>query len=174
MQNSWTILRLNATAQAKFVSYVNELYPDVILYFPVYKRFVRPAKAPRPIRVVKPVYPGYIFANLDLDSSTPHILTSTPTRASFVRLKSIDPDSHPTISTIPDRVIHEIMRLECSNQLIREEIRINPYYPGRPVRIHTPVADIDGIILRIMGKIRALVSTPLGRITVPVTQCELK
>src|SRR5215469_804879 len=159
----WHLLRLNPQNQAQFVDYIAEKAPDQILYYPKYYRMTRPAHKRTPIRIECPVYPGYVFS-LTCD----RLLCITPIRAYFVRLKNLGPDSVPQISTIPDRVIQELKRLEGLNQLIHEVKIENPFKPGRHVIIHTPVSDIHGIIIRLLGQTRAVVQTPLGRAVQPL------
>jgi transcription antitermination factor NusG len=162
MVNSWTLLRLNPQNQNKYVDHVVENHPDVEVYYPVYERMTRPHGKRQPMVVVCPVYPGYIFANLDINGHGVRLLVSAPIRARYIRFG-------PAISTIPDRVIDELRRLEIRKLLVREIQRISPYAPGVKVRIHTPIASIEAIIIQLLNQSRAMVDTSLGRVTVPVS-----
>jgi len=73
------------------------------------------------------------------------------------------------ISTIPERVIGEIRKLEAARQLVIEVERVNPYVVGRKVKVHLPVADIHGVIIRMMNDVKVVVDTTMGRATVPVS-----
>lgn len=157
--NSWSLLRLNPQSQDRYVEYVREGSPRIETYFPKYERVTRPHGVRHPVIVELPVYPGYVFARCDIDSRDVHVLTSSPVRAYFIRFGG-------TISIVPDKVITEIRRLESLRELVKERAKMNPYHPGRMVVIHTPAADIQAIIVKLMGGNRAIVDTSLGRATV--------
>jgi len=165
MPNSWTLLRLNAQNQNKYVEHVQENIPDVELYFPRYEKITRPHGMRQPIVVKRPVYPGYIFAKLDINGESVHMLISTPVRARYVKFGQ-------NIPTIPDRVIWDLQRLEGLKVLVRE-VQVNPFQPGRKVRIHTPVYDIQAMIISLLHGKRALVDTTLGRMSVHLHQMTL-
>ena len=170
MTDSWTLLRLNPASQTRFL----DLAPhDIPLYFPVYQKIIRPAKKRTPIEVTRPVYPGYIFAQIDPDTGDVHRLTGLPVRAYFIKLKRCTQNMPPTISTIPDSIIQEFKRLERLNLLVREVTRINPFSQGARIIVHLPVADIEGIIIHLQGQTRALVDCRLGHMTVPVARLAL-
>jgi transcription antitermination factor NusG len=114
---------------------------------------------------IQPVYPGYIFMYLDLDARIRDMI-STPIKARFIRFGQ-------TISVVPAEVITEIKRLESLQLLVREAHKESPFQPGRRVRISLPVADINAIILYLMNKNRAMVETPLGKVTVPIHKMTL-
>jgi transcription antitermination factor NusG len=158
MVNSWTLLRLNPQKQSRYIEHVAENIPGVEMYFPVYNKTTRPHGRRQPLVVILPVYPGYIFANVDVNGEGIYSLIRTPIRARFIRFG-------PEISLIPDKVIVELRRLERLSMLMRESY-VNPYTPGRKIRIHTPVADIAGIIIRLMNGDRVEVDSPIGRMTV--------
>jgi transcription antitermination factor NusG len=164
--NSWTLLRLNPQLQARYINHVQENIPDVETYYPTYEKKTRPHGKRQPIVVIRPVYPGYVFAKLDIDGLDVHLMISSPVRARFVRFG-------PGISTIPDRVIHELRRLESLHLLVKEIHRVSPYTPGVKVRIHTPVADISAIVIALLHGKRIRVDSPLGTVTVPVHQVSL-
>ena len=165
MSNSWSLLRLNPQNQEKYVDHVQENVPGVETYFPVFEKKTRPHGKRQPVVVVRPVYPGYVFARLDMNGVNVHLLVNSPIKARFIRFGG-------TISLIPERVINEIRRLESQRMLVRE-IHINPYVPGRKVRVHLPVADIQAIILQLLHGKRALVETPLGRMSVQLHKMTL-
>lgn len=162
---SWTLLRLNPANQARFCEHIADSYPEVSTYYPTFTKLTRPAKKRYPIEVVVPVYPGYVFARLILEADMIHSLTSTPVRAYFIKFGG-------QISTIPDSVIKELMRLEGESQLVQEVTKLNPYVPGARVTVHFPIYDIQGIIVHLVGQTRALVDTTLCRVTVPLHHLE--
>jgi transcription antitermination factor NusG len=165
MMNSWSLLRLNPQSQTKYVEHVQENVPDVETYYPVFEKKTRPHGRRHPMVVVRPVYPGYVFACLDMNGASVHLLMNSPIKARFIRFGG-------GISLIPSRVIDELRRLESQRMLIRE-IHINPYMPGKKVRVHLPVADISAIILSLLHGKRALVETPLGRMSVQLHKMTL-
>jgi hypothetical protein len=168
MQDSWTLLRLNPSTQFRFMDLAAENSPEIPLYFPVFLRTTRPAHKRTPIQIPTPVYPGYIFAQINPDSGSVHRLTSLPIRAYFIRLRRCTPRSQLSISTIPDSIIQEFKRLESLNLLVRETHRVNPFAPGTSVVVHLPIADIQAIIVHLIGQTRVLVDGPLGRMTTQI------
>jgi transcription antitermination factor NusG len=159
---------MNPKIQAKYITYIQEnIYDDVLIYFPVFDKITRPHRCRHAIIQSHPVYPGYIFAKIDTDSRVVHALVSCPVRARFVRFGGL-------IGMIPERVIMELRRLEIAKLLVREQFKMNPYTEGRVVRIHTPVADIQAMVVKLIHGSRVEVDTKVGRITVGVHQVQLQ
>ena len=151
------------------MEFVEENCPSIELYYPQYERVVRSAGAHRAYKVLRPVFPGYIFARGDYLSA----IAGCPIRVWFVRLR-YDPDEDLTgISLVPDRVIEKLKEDERMGKLVEERVVEDPYFPGRRVRIHTPMADIGAVIVRVANGNRVIVDTTLCRITVPIHQVEL-
>jgi transcription antitermination factor NusG len=161
----WTLLRLNPQSQGRYIDHVAKTFPDIEVYFPVFTKLSRPARRRHPVVKTQPVYPGYIFAHLDLDMRIRDML-SCPVRARFVKFGQ-------TISVVPPEVITEIKRLEALKLLVREEHRVSPFQPGRRVRVSLPMADITAVVVYLMNKNRAVVDTPLGNVIVPVHKMTL-
>lgn len=159
MNDSWTLIKLNPIQQERYVDHVTDNEPSIELYFPQYQKITRPHRCRNPILLTLPVYPGYIFAKIDPETDSIHRLTSTPFQAYFIRFGK-------SISVVPDPVITDLKRRESLNLLMKEMIVEDPYSPGRKVRIHHPVADIEGIILQLLGRNRLVVDTELGLATV--------
>jgi len=149
---------LNPQKQTRYIDYVAEYHPEVETYFPVYNKTTRPHGKRQPIVVILPVYPGYVFVNLERNGTEFHALARGPVKARFIKFGE-------DISIIPDKVIIELRRLERLSMLMRE-VQINPYTPGRKIRVHTPVADITGIILRLMNGNRVEIDSAIGKMTV--------
>ena len=167
--HSWTLLRLNAQNQDRYIGHVQEHIPDVETYFPTYEKITRPHGKRQPIVVIRPVYPGYVFAKLNVDGKEVHLMVSMPIRARFIKLRG-----EGAISTIPDRVIHELRRLESLHLLVREIHRVSPYQPGVKVRVCTPVADIQAIVIALLHGKRIKVDSALGTMSVPIHQVSLQ
>jgi hypothetical protein len=163
----WSLLKLNPQKQRGYMELLQEHYPSIESYFPVYSRVVRPHGVRKAREVVRPVYPGYVFLrskqgeHVDTNTDIYHICTSMPVNAKWVRFGG-------KIEAIPGFVIQRLRNLECTNQLVREVKYVNPYVPGARVRVHLPVQDILGVVVKMVRHNRALVDTPLGRATVQV------
>jgi hypothetical protein len=167
--STWALLRTSPQSQDRYVEHVRENCPEVETYFPVYRKITRPARKRHPIPVTLPVFPGYVFAHFDLanDSRVVRLLVSSPVRAYFIRFGG-------EIGIVPHAVIAELRRLESLGQLIKEQARRNPFRPGRPVMVHTPMYDIQAVIVRLMGGNRVIVDTPLGEATVRIHSITLR
>jgi hypothetical protein len=147
--------------QDRFTAFIAERFSHIELYAPAYKRLTRPHGKRRPIVVTASVFPGYVFAHVDIVGGDASRLTTTPFRVHWIRFAG-------EIEHIPDAVITELRRLEATGELVKEELRDDPLRPGRRVRVHTPVADINGIVIRLMNCHGVLVDTAIGRLTAPI------
>jgi hypothetical protein len=156
----WTLLRINPQNQSRYVEHVGKTFPDVEVYYPVFTKLTRPARRRHPIVITLPVYPGYVFARIDLDARVRDML-NTPVHARFIRFGQ-------AISVVPDPVIVEIRRLESMQLLVRDSYRESPFQPGRRVRVILPMADLTAVVVHIMSGNRAVVDTPLGNVIVPI------
>jgi hypothetical protein len=155
----WSLLKLNPQKQRGYMELLQEHYPSIESYFPVYRRVCRPAGVRKAREVVRPVYPGYVFLRVvDQDIRGP---VSMPVSAKWVRFGG-------RIEAIPGFVINRLRTLESANELVREVKYVSPYAPGVRVRVHLPVQDIMGVVVKLVRHNRALVDTPLGRATVQV------
>jgi hypothetical protein len=72
------------------------------------------------------------------------------------------------IEVIPNFVIQRLQKLELDNELVREVKYVNPYTPGVRVRVHLPVYDVFGFIVKLVHGNRAVVDTQLCRVIVPI------
>jgi transcription antitermination factor NusG len=154
----WSLLRLNPQKQRNYVSLLQEYLPGVESYYPIYSKMSRANGHRRAVKVERPVYPGYIFLLVQNDMSGP---VNLPVSARWVRF-----GGH--VESIPDFVIQRLRYLESHNELVKEVKYVNPYYPGAKVRVVLPVADLAAVIVRLVGRDRAVVDTDLCRVTVPV------
>ena len=158
---NWHLLRTNPTTFTRFLDQKKSFCPELHLYYPIYKKKTRPHGTRHPILVDSPVYPGYFFALLQNDSDDHYRISHLPTRARFIRFGD-------TIPVIPESVITEVKRLERLNLLVQERKIENPYRRGRKVIVHIPIADIHGIIIRLIAHARVVVDTPIGLLSVPL------
>jgi hypothetical protein len=153
----WSLLKLNPMKQRNYVSLLQQYLPDMEAYYPVYSKMSRANGHRRAVKVERPVYPGYLFIMVaDGNMSGP---VSLPVSARWVRFGGV-------VETIPDSVIQTLRYLENHNELVREVKYVNPYYPGARVRVHMPVCDLAAVIVKLVGRNRALVDTQLCRVTV--------
>ena len=167
MLNNWTLLRLNPQRQDQYIEQVEENIPNVETYYPTFEKVTRPHGKRQPIVVIRPVYPGYLFARIDVEDGTSmRLMMSMPVRARFIKFG-------PGVSRIPDRVICELRRLERLHMLVREIHRVSPYSPGVKIRIHTPVADISAVVIALLHGKRLKVDIQLGTLNVPIHQVTL-
>lgn len=162
----WNLLHVSPQSQAKYVDHIRDRFPHVDLYFPQYQRLTRPSGTRQPRLTERPVYPGYIFARPH-DNDDIHALRRAPVRAYVIRFGLV-------FSMVPESVINELKRKERLNLLIQETKIESPYYPGRKIIIHTPIADIQAIIVRLMGDQKAVCDTPIGEWSVFVHQIALR
>jgi hypothetical protein len=166
MSDQWALLRLAPQSQNRYCEFIGEYYPGVELYFPQYERLSRPHGKRLPIVKFHPVYPGYVFADIGGSNDVLCQLTSVPVRAWFVRFGG-------GIGLVRKAVICELKHKEAENALMKEEMVESPYYPGRLVRVHLPVASIAAIIIRVTNRGRAIVDTTIGEYNVPLHQVEV-
>lgn len=161
---SWSLLRLSPQSQSRYVGIVGELYPEIELYYPVFECMIRPHGKARAVKVVRPVYPGYVFAKEGAWSK--NRLTSMPVRAYWVRFGG-------EIESVSDRVVQRIKEFEGRNELVQEVKYVNPYRAGVSVRVHLPVADLLAVIVKTIGDTRVIVDLPIGRCAVPIHCLEI-
>jgi transcription antitermination factor NusG len=156
----WFLLRCTTTGQTRYIEHVRTRFPDVTLYVPHYPRLTRPHGHRHPITIPTPVYPGYIFINLDPTTQSLRSIALTPPRAYYVRFNGkIEPVSPLAIAYLKEK--------ESKNLLMVQKTIVDPYKPGKRVVIHLPVADIQAIIVKCVGTHHVSVDTPFSRITVP-------
>ncbi len=161
----WTLLRLNPQTVGRFLDYLSDFHPGIETYNPSYEAITRPAKARRPRKSLRPVFPGYLFARPNLSAGEHVILTRTPIRASFIRFGQ-------EIEAIPDKVITELQRLESLHLLIPEQKPEPRYHHGQRVNVRLAMTNVPATIIRLIAETKALVETSLCRITVPIHNVE--
>jgi hypothetical protein len=137
---------------------MDEYCPEIEYYFPKYETEVRPHGARRPVRVTRPVFPGYIFVrNGEGDTRR---LTGLPVRAYWVQFGGKREE-------VSDRVIERLKEFESAGELVREVRYVNPYRRGVRVYVHMDVADLVATVVKVIGN-RALVEVPVGTCLVPI------
>jgi hypothetical protein len=151
--------------QEHFVDLLKEYLPGTEAYYPVYTKMSRPHGQRKAREVQRPVYPGYLFVLIG-NGGNMHGPVSLPVRASWVRFGGV-------VEAVPDFVIQKLRDLEKANELVREVKYVNPYVAGAKVRVHLPVGDLLAVIIRLVGRNRAVVDLPLGRTTVPIHRLQV-
>jgi hypothetical protein len=160
----WSLLKVSPQKQRGYVELLKEYCSGIESYYPVYERVVRPHGMRRPMKEVRPVYPGYLFLKVvDGEVRRP---VSLPVSARWVRFGG-------RIEAIPGFVVERLRRLEQEGQLVREVRYVNPYTPGVRVRVHLPVGDIFAVIVKLVHGNRAMVDTRLCRVIVPIHKLEV-
>jgi transcription antitermination factor NusG len=168
--DGWGLLKVRPQNQMKYLEYMVEYHPGYEFYFPRYGRVTRPAGHRRTKIVPTPVYPGYVFVQLGSELRS---LLSSPIRVYFVRFTGRY-GKVGRISVVQEEVINELKARERRGELVEEVVVENPYLPGRKVRVITPVASINGVLVMCThGKTRGVVDTGLGTWDVPIHQVEL-
>ena len=128
-------------------------------YYPQYEVVVRPHGTRRAYKVLRPVFPGYVFMRVDSEGMCR--VARLPVKGYWVKFGG-------EIESVPDRVIQRLKEFEGRNELIKEVCNVNPYRAGVRVYVHMDYADIRGIVVRLAGVHRAVVELPVGRAMVPV------
>jgi hypothetical protein len=124
---------------------------------------IRPHGVRRAREVVRPVYPGYVFLKIGgWDMRGP---VSLPIMAQWVRFGG-------KVEVVSCRVVEGLRTLEGAGELVKEIKYVNPYHTGVAVRVHLPVCDLAGIIVKLV-KNRAFVDTHLCRVMVPIHTLEV-
>lgn len=160
----WSLLKVNPQKQRGYVELLGQYCPGVELYVPVYNRVVRPHGLRRPIKVTRPVYPGYLFLRVGMEEMRKPV--TLPVRASWVRFGG-------KIEEIPGYVIQKIKQMEKANELVREVKGDSPYVPGARVLVRHEVRDIRAVVVRLVKGNRVEVDTEMCRVIVPVHRVEV-
>lgn len=163
----WALLRLNHLQQTRYTDFVQTKYPTIELYFPRYETKARIAGIRRPIEVTRPVFPGYVFVKPDFDNDEQYCLIhDTPVKARFVKFAG-------DIERIPAYVIDELKKLERNHFFHVADPEEGPrYHPGQKVLVHHVLADIQGIIGRVLQN-KIFVDTKIGQLNVPIHNISL-
>ncbi len=166
----WGLLRVNPQNQDRYLGFMGEYHPKYEFYFPRFDRVSRPAGRRKPIVIPTPVYPGYVFIRLGLELRS---LLTSPIRVYFIRFTG-KYGKVGRISMVNDEVINGIKERERQGRLVEEKVVLDPYQPGRKVRVITPVASISGVLVMCTSShMRATVDTGFGTWDVPIHQVEL-
>ena len=142
----WYVVRVRANAEKQVARGLAGRGVEVFL--PIQSRLSRGKRSP--VRIEIPLFPGYLFAQFDTRAALPvlmcpgvvHILSrgSTP--------EPVDPD--------------ELYALQVVARLARSVEPLPTFTVGQRVRISGgPLADVQGVVLRDLGRERLVVSISL-------------
>ena len=132
------------------------LHNGVVVYLPL----VKVARVNPRARPVVPLFPGYLFAQADLDQVGQSAINWAP---GVVRLVNFGGEP----AAVPEAVIEHIKRRSTEMEK-SGEFGLGPFRHGDPVRITTgPLKDLDAVFdqrLSAKGRARVLIEF-LGRLT---------
>jgi len=160
---AWTLLQLLPASFPKYLDHIQNRYPHIEIYYPRHEVLSRPAGRRRPLPVIRPIFPGYLFARPDFANGDHRSLThNTPTRVFFVKF-----GGH--IEFISERTINILKTMENLGQLAPKPGPQPRLTSGQRVIVALPTVDLIGIILRIAQN-KVLVDVSIGQMTVPLHQ----
>ena len=161
----WGLLRVAPISQERYVENVGEFCEGMEVYYPLYERLERKHGMRGCLRVLRPVFPGYVFAKVDSSGDDVRRMVSLPVKAYWVRFGG-------KIELVGDTIVARIRTLEVTNQLVVEKKYEDPFRNGISVRVHLPVGDILGVVIKKLGG-RVVVDAPMGRCVAPRHLLEL-
>lgn len=152
MCSSWFVVQTQSRAEAKAKRHlVNQGFKT---YMPVYQRRVRHAR--RSELVLRPLFPGYLFVQLDPDLHRWRSINGT------VGVRQILTDGNAP-RHVPDCIIEEIVAREDENGAVK--LATPAFRPGQLVRVlDGAFADVSGLFEEMRDENRAvLLISLLGR-----------
>lgn len=152
MQGSWFVVQTQPRAEAKAKRHlVNQGFTT---YMPVYERRVRHAR--RTEMVLRPLFPGYLFVQLDPEMHRWRSINGT------VGVRQILTDGNAP-RYVPDRIIEEIVAREDETGAVK--LATPAFSPGQSVRlVDGAFADVAGLFEEMRDENRAvLLISLLGR-----------
>ena len=162
MCTSWFVVQTQPRAEAKAKRHlVNQGF---VTYMPVYQRRVRHAR--RSELVLRPLFPGYLFVQIDPEMHRWRSINGT------VGVRQILTDGNMP-RHVPDRIIEEIVAREDETGSVK---LIPPAFcPGQPVRLMDGAfAEVSGLFEEMRDENRAvLLISLLGRkvrVSVPAAE----
>jgi transcriptional antiterminator RfaH len=152
MLTSWFVVQTQPRAEAKAKRHlVNQGF---VTYMPVYQRRVRHAR--RNELVLRPLFPGYLFVQIDPELQRWRSINGT------VGVRQILTDGNAP-RYVPDRIIEEIV----ARQDETGTVKLSPpaFSPGQAVRVvDGAFADVSGLFEEMRDETRAvLLISLLGR-----------
>jgi transcriptional antiterminator RfaH len=152
MLASWFVVRTQSRAEEKAMQHLTN--QGFVAYLPRYRRRVRHAR--RNEIVLRPLFPGYLFVNLDPERCRWRSINGT------VGVREILTNGDTPLS-VPDRIIEEIRAREDETGAVK--LVAPTFARGQVVRLlEGPMADVNGLFeeMRDENRVVLLVSL-LGR-----------
>jgi transcriptional antiterminator RfaH len=152
MLTSWYVVRTQSRAEEKAMQHLTN--QGFVTYLPRYRRRVRHAR--RNEIVLRPLFPGYLFVNLDPDRCRWRSINGT------VGVREILTNGDTPLA-VPDRIIDEIRAREDETGVVK--LVAPTFARGQVVRLlEGPMADMNGLFeeMRDENRVVLLVSL-LGR-----------
>jgi transcriptional antiterminator RfaH len=152
MLTSWFVVRTQSRAEEKAMHHLTN--QGFVTYLPRYRRRVRHAR--RNEIVLRPLFPGYLFVNLDPDRCRWRSINGT------VGVREILSNGDTPLA-VPDRIIDEIKAREDETGAVK--LAMPTFARGQVVRLlEGPMADVNGLFeeMRDENRVVLLVSL-LGR-----------
>lgn len=152
MLTSWFVVRTQSRAEEKAMQHLTN--QGFMAYLPRYRRRVRHAR--RNEIVLRPLFPGYLFVNLDPERCRWRSINGT------VGVREILTNGDTPLA-VPDRIIDEIRAREDESGAVK--LVAPTFARGQVVRLlEGPMADVNGLFeeMRDENRVVLLVSL-LGR-----------
>jgi transcriptional antiterminator RfaH len=152
MLTSWFVVRTQSRAEVKAMQHL--INQGFVAYLPRYRRRVRHAR--RNEIVLRPLFPGYLFVNLDPERCRWRSINGT------VGVREILTNGDTPLA-VPDRIIDEIRAREDETGAVK--LVAPTFARGQVVRLlEGPMADVNGLFeeMRDENRVVLLVSL-LGR-----------
>ena len=152
MHPSWVVVQTQSRAEAKAKRHlVNQGF---LTYMPVYLRRVRHAR--RTELVLRPLFPGYLFVQVDKELQRWRSINGT------VGVRQILTDGHAP-RFVPERIIEEIVARQDDAGVV--QLVNTPFSRGQPVRLMDGAfAEVPGLFQEMRDENRAvLLISLLGR-----------
>jgi len=152
MLTSWFVVRTQSRAEEKAMQHLTN--QGFMAYLPRYRRRVQHAR--RNEIVLRPLFPGYLFVNLDPERCRWRSINGT------VGVREILTNGDTPLA-VPDRIIDEIRAREDETGAVK--LVVPTFARGQVVRLlEGPMADVNGLFeeMRDENRVVLLVSL-LGR-----------
>jgi transcriptional antiterminator RfaH len=152
MLTSWFVVRTQSRAEEKAMQHLTN--QGFMAYLPRYRRRVRHAR--RNEIVLRPLFPGYLFVNLDPERCRWRSINGT------VGVREILTNGDTPLA-VPDRIVDEIKAREDETGAVK--LVVPTFARGQVVRLlEGPMADVNGLFeeMRDENRVVLLVSL-LGR-----------
>jgi hypothetical protein len=168
MINYWALLRVHPGKQQGYLNLLEEFYPEIETYFPRHTVLSRRSGMRKAIKVLKPVYPGYVFikvGNKEVDHFNMRVPVQLPVVARWVKFGGV-------VELVPGIVIARLKELERKNELVKKVCDVCPFVPGMRVRVCLAIGQIQADFVHLCTNKTAVVDTKWCLVTVNLDKLE--